>query len=200
MSWIGNVWYPAPSTYGVAAVPIYNQGRGLHVCVRVGLATPAWTGPISSGAYLSPGYWGGYPCCATAAANVYRRPSTAANANVRSANVNSAGPVQMTDAGSRGYDQTPANLAGNPAAAARANAVYASAGRPSAPSAQWQPYSLPNVYYADPNGNIYRQGDSGWQQQSGGNWGSASSDTTWADQEAKARNNNNTPSPRRATA
>jgi len=193
MSWIGNVWYPAPSTYGVAAEPVYNRAAGYTYAFAVGLATPAWTQPYLSGAYFSPGYWGGYPCCGTAATNVYRQPSAAANANVRSANVNSPGPVQMTYAGSRGYDQTPANLAGNPAAAARANAVYASAGRPSAPSAQWQPYSLPNVYYAAPDGNIFRQGSDGWQQQSGGNWGSASSDTTWADQEANARNNNNTP-------
>ena len=193
MSWIGNAWYPAPSTYGVAAAPVYNQGAGYTYAFAVGLATPAWTQPYLSGAYFSPGYWGGYPCCGTAATNVYRRPSSAANANVRSANVNTAGPAQMTAAGSRGYDQTPANLAGNPAATARANAVYASSGGPSAPSAQWQPYSLPNVYYADPDGNLYRQGSDGWQQQSGGNWGSASSDTTWADQEANARNNNNTP-------
>ncbi len=130
MSWIGNAWYPAPSTYGVAAAPVYNQGAGYTYAFAVGLATPAWTQPYLSGAYFSPGYWGGYPCCGTAATNVYRRPSSAANANVRSANVNSAGPVQMTGAGSRGYDQTPANLAGNPAGTARANAVYASVRRP----------------------------------------------------------------------
>ena len=170
-----------------------QPGGGIHICLRRRTCDAGMDAALSKRRLFFARILGRLPCCGTAATNVYRRPSAAANANVRSANVNSPGPVQMTAAGSRGYDQTPANLAGNPAGVARANAVYASAGRPPAPSAQWQPYSLPNVYYAAPDGNVYRQGNDGWQQQSGGNWGSASSDTTWADQEANARNNNNTP-------
>jgi hypothetical protein len=189
MSWIGNVWFPAPSTYGVAAAPVYNQSAGYAYAFAVGLATPAWTAPYLRGAYFSPGYWGGYPCCGTTATNVYRRPNGASVANVRSADVNSAGPVQMTSSGQqynsayqnapRGYDRTPNIPAGGNGAAN--------------PSKQWQPYTLPNVYYADPNGNVYRQDNGSWQQNSGGSWGSASGDTAWADQEVNARNSNNTP-------
>ena len=64
MSWIGNVWYPAPSTYGVAAEPVYNRAAGYTYAFAVGLATPAWTQPYLSGAYFSPGYWGGPPASA----------------------------------------------------------------------------------------------------------------------------------------
>ena len=46
MSWIGNAWYPAPSTYGVAAAPVYNQGAGYTYAFAVGLATPAWTAAL----------------------------------------------------------------------------------------------------------------------------------------------------------
>jgi hypothetical protein len=189
LSWIGNVWYPAPSTYGVAALPVYNQSTGYAYAFAVGLATPAWTQPYLHGAYFHPGYWGGYPCCGTTATNVYRRPNGASVGNVRSGNVNSPGPVQMTNAGPqyngvyqnapRGYDRTP-------------NIVAPGNGTAN-PSKQWQPYTLPNVYYADPYGNVYRQDNGSWQQNSGGSWGSASGDTTWADQEATARNSNNTP-------
>ena len=29
--WVGSVWYPPPYTYGVAAVPVYNPARRLHL-------------------------------------------------------------------------------------------------------------------------------------------------------------------------
>ena len=96
MSWIGNVWYPAPTTYGVAATPVHNKDVGYTFAFAVGLGTPAWTAPYLHGAYLNPGYWGGYPCCGTAAANVYRRWNASPNGNVRSSNTNSPGPIQMS--------------------------------------------------------------------------------------------------------
>ena len=73
-SWIGDAWYPAPATYGVAAMPIYNRNAGFTFAFAVGLATPAWTQPYWGNDYYHPGYWGGYPCCATVAANVYAGP------------------------------------------------------------------------------------------------------------------------------
>ena len=69
--WIGTVWYPPPYTYGVAATPVYNPYVGFTYGFAVGLATAAWTEPYWGGAYYYPVYWGPYPCCATASANVY---------------------------------------------------------------------------------------------------------------------------------
>ena len=69
--WIGSVWYPPPYTYGLAAAPIYNPYVGFTYGFALGLATAAWTEPYWGGAYYHPGYWGAYPCCATASANVY---------------------------------------------------------------------------------------------------------------------------------
>ena len=70
-AWIGDAWYPAPVTYIVAAVPIYNPWVGFTFGFAVGLATTPWTYPYYGGAWYYPAYWGGYPCCGTASANVY---------------------------------------------------------------------------------------------------------------------------------
>jgi len=69
--WIGSAWYATPYTYGLAAAPIYNPYVGFTYGFALGLATAAWTEPYWGGAYYHPGYWGGYPCCASASANVY---------------------------------------------------------------------------------------------------------------------------------
>ena len=69
--WIGTVWYPPPYTYSVAAAPVYNPYVGFTYGFAVGLATAAWMEPYWGGAYYHPYYWGGYPCCASASANVY---------------------------------------------------------------------------------------------------------------------------------
>jgi len=71
--WVGTVWYPAPVTYTVAAAPVYNPYVGFTFGFAVGLATAAWYTPYYGyyGAYYHPAYWGGYPCCASASANVY---------------------------------------------------------------------------------------------------------------------------------
>ena len=69
--WIGTVWYPPPYTYGVAAAPIYNPWVGFTFGFAVGLATAAWMEPYWGGSFYSPGYWGAYPCCGSASANVY---------------------------------------------------------------------------------------------------------------------------------
>ena len=69
--WIGTVWYPPPYTYSVAAAPVYNPYVGFTYGFAVGLATAAWMEPYWGGAYYHPYYWGGYPCCGSASANVY---------------------------------------------------------------------------------------------------------------------------------
>jgi hypothetical protein len=69
--WIGAAWYPPPYTYGLAAMPVYNPWVGFTYGFAVGLATAAWTEPYWGGAYYHPGYWGAYPCCGSASANVY---------------------------------------------------------------------------------------------------------------------------------
>jgi len=70
-AWIGDVWYPAPVTYTVAAAPVYNPYAGFTFGFAMGLAASAWTEPYYGGAWYHPAYWGGYPCCASASANVY---------------------------------------------------------------------------------------------------------------------------------
>ena len=69
--WIGTVWYPPPYTYGVAAAPVYNPWVGFTFGFAVGLATAAWMEPYWGGSFYSPAYWGAYPCCGSASANVY---------------------------------------------------------------------------------------------------------------------------------
>jgi hypothetical protein len=69
--WVGTAWYPAPYTYGIAAAPVYNAAVGYTFGFAMGLATAAWTTPYWGGAYYHPAYWGSYPCCGSASANVY---------------------------------------------------------------------------------------------------------------------------------
>jgi hypothetical protein len=82
--WIGTVWYPPPYTYGVAAAPVYNPWVGFTFGFAVGLATAAWLEPYWGGSFYSPAYWGAYPCCASASANVYGHWGGAAYSGTRS--------------------------------------------------------------------------------------------------------------------
>ncbi|MFO1323704.1 MAG: hypothetical protein U1F15_06540 [Burkholderiales bacterium] len=70
--WIGNAWYPAPATYGVAAAPVYNRYVGHTYGFAMGLAPVSAQPSTAGGAQFHPLYWGGYPCCGTTSANVYR--------------------------------------------------------------------------------------------------------------------------------
>ena len=81
--WIGNVWYAPPYTYSVAATPVYNPYVGFTFGFAVGLASAAWMTPYW-GAYYHPYYWGGYGCCASAAANVYGHWGNTAYSGTRS--------------------------------------------------------------------------------------------------------------------
>jgi hypothetical protein len=85
--WVGTTWYPGPVTYTVAAAPVYNPYVGFTFGFAAGLATAAWSAPYYGGfygAYYHPAYWGGYPCCATASANVYGHWGNAAYSGTRS--------------------------------------------------------------------------------------------------------------------
>ncbi len=82
--WIGSVWYPPPYTYGVVAAPVYNPWVGFTFGFAVGLATAAWMEPYWGGAWYSPAYWGHYPCCGVASANVYGHWGNAAYSGTRS--------------------------------------------------------------------------------------------------------------------
>jgi hypothetical protein len=91
--WIGNVWYPAPSTYGVAAAPVYNRYVGYTYGFAMGLATVAApTTASASGAQFHPLYWGGYPCCGTTSANVYRYWGRTAYAKMRGKKASAGAP------------------------------------------------------------------------------------------------------------
>jgi hypothetical protein len=127
--WVGSVWYPAPVTYTVAATPVYNPAVGFTFGFAVGLAASTWTYPYYGGAYYHPAYWGGYPCCGTASANVYGQWGSTVYSGTRS--WYAGGGVAGTTSGSyeagrqynaatgnasRGYDRTvntPAGGSGN---------------------------------------------------------------------------------------
>jgi hypothetical protein len=107
--WIGSLWYPAPVTYTVAAAPVYNPYVGFTFGFAVGLATAAWATPYYGGAYgvygayYHPAYWGGYPCCASASANVYGHWGNTVTAGTRS--WYAGGGVAGTTAGGSYYNQ-----------------------------------------------------------------------------------------------
>jgi hypothetical protein len=142
--WIGSVWYPPPYTYYVAAQPVYNPYVGFTFGFAMGLATAAWTEPYWGGAYYHPNYWGGYPCCGSASANVYGHwgattysgtrtwyggggvAGTTASGSYYNARTGSSGSYDAgrqfnanTGNASRGYDRTVNGAAGGSANVAR---------------------------------------------------------------------------------
>jgi hypothetical protein len=146
--WVGTVWYPPPYTYGVAAAPVYNPYVGFTYGFALGLATAAWAYPYWGGAYYGayyhPAYWGGYPCCATASANVYGHwgattysgtrswyagggvAGTTASGSYYNSRTGSSGTYNAgkqynawTGNASRGYDRTVNGAAGGSADVAR---------------------------------------------------------------------------------
>jgi hypothetical protein len=81
--WIGNVYYPPPVTYGIAAAPVYNPAVGFTFGMALGMSAAYMAAPYWGGAYYHPGYWG-YPCCGSASANVYRNWGTGVSYGTRS--------------------------------------------------------------------------------------------------------------------
>jgi hypothetical protein len=90
--WIGSVWYPPPVTYGIAAAPVYNPAVGFTFGFAMGLATAAIAEPYWGGAYYHP-YYGGYPCCGSASANVYRNWGTGVSSGTRTWYSNAGGAI-----------------------------------------------------------------------------------------------------------
>jgi hypothetical protein len=180
-SWIGSAWYPAPPTYGLAAAPVFNPRVGYTYAFAVGLATASWSQANMGGARFQPGYWGHYPCCGSASANVYRAwfkpakakkpaapaapakmqvavvppavPPPAFDASAASAYANSGPQVPIRHMGpERGYDMSMVSDADG------ANRGPAPATTPSAPS-----YISANEYYA----SLAKNG--GWDPNSANN-------------------------------
>ena len=158
--WIGTVWYPPPYTYGVAAAPIYNPWVGYTFGFAMGLATAAWTEPYWGGAYYHPAYWGGYPCCASASANVYGHwgattysgtrswyagggvAGTTASGSYYNARTGTSGSYSAgrqfnayTGNATRGYDRTMSGAAGGSGNVARASNYNVYTGQRSTASA-----------------------------------------------------------------
>ena len=63
--WVGNVWYAAPETYGIAAQPIYSPVVGYSYGYGMGLMTPVVVGGWGVPYYYGSAYHG-YPCCGSA--------------------------------------------------------------------------------------------------------------------------------------
>ncbi len=124
--WIGDAWYGRPPTYGIAATPVYNPRVGYTYAFAMGLATPAWSPPGAGGARLHPGYWGGYPCCGSASANVYRWWARAG-----------------TDKARAGAPAPAATAAAPPATAVARSTVGGALPPPPLPTAQADPYPDP---------------------------------------------------------
>ena len=80
--WIGDAWYAAPETFGLAAQPVYNPAAGYAFGFGLGLATAAMAEPYWGGAYYRP-YDMGYGCCGVTSANVYRHWGDAVAAGTR---------------------------------------------------------------------------------------------------------------------
>lgn len=87
--WVGTVWYAPPATYGIAAQPIYNPAVGWSYGYGLGLVTPAVVGVWGTPYYYGSVYHG-YPCCASASANVYGHYGATSFSGKSTAYVNSS--------------------------------------------------------------------------------------------------------------
>ena len=205
--WIGTSWFPQATTYGLAAAPVYNPSVGFTYSFALGLASSAWTPSKSGGTVYHPSYWGGYPCCGSASANVYLPPPKVApppsamgkpTGTVTSAAANVAARANVTTVNAtRGGDRTSAAMAAPPRNAARPAPVAKAPPPPvllaqagslyKLPSSEWQTSSTGNDHYADDDGNVYRKSGDNWQQHGSSGWSAAPKDTSWADQESQSR-------------
>ncbi len=68
--WIGNAWYAAPATYGLAAQPVYSPALGYGYGMALGLTTASMVDSWNQTYYYDTVYHG-YPCCGSVNANVY---------------------------------------------------------------------------------------------------------------------------------
>jgi hypothetical protein len=96
--WVGSVWYGAPVTYGVAAMPVYNPYTGFTFGFAMGLTAAYWAEPYWGGAYYHAGYYG-YPCCGSATADVYRSWPGGVSSGTRTYWADNGGAFGTTAAG-----------------------------------------------------------------------------------------------------
>jgi hypothetical protein len=96
--WIGTVWYGAPVTYGVAAMPVYNPYTGFTFGFAMGMTAAYWAEPYWGGAYYHAGYYG-YPCCGSATADVYRSWPGGVSSGTRTYWANNGGAFGTNAAG-----------------------------------------------------------------------------------------------------
>lgn len=198
--WIGSVWYAPPYTYGVYAAPIYNPWVGYTWGFAMGLATAAWMDPYwgwGGGAWFGPGYWGGYPCCGSASANVYGHWGKAAYSGTRSwyagggvagttfsgsyatargttGNINAGRQFNAwTGNASRGYDRTFNTAAGGSGNVARGSNTNVYTGQRStgnavsATGAGGSTYNRAGATTAGPQGNAHVGGGSAYNAKTG---------------------------------
>ena len=112
--WIGNAWFPGPATYGIAATPVYNRYVGHTYAFAMALGTIALSKANQGGAQIHPGYWGSYPCCGSASANVYRYWARAAYSKSRAKGLGSgAGKTRQAAAPAAPANRTTARATGN---------------------------------------------------------------------------------------
>jgi hypothetical protein len=68
--WIGETFYAAPVTYGLAAQPVYNPAVGYGYGFALGLTSAAMVDSWNQ-VYVYDSVYRGYPCCGSTSANVY---------------------------------------------------------------------------------------------------------------------------------
>jgi hypothetical protein len=97
--WVGAVYYAPPVTYGVMAQPVYNPMVGVTYGFAMGVATASAAYAWGGSPYYYPTYYGGYPCCGSASANVYGQVGSTAYSGTRSYYATSGGTVGTTASG-----------------------------------------------------------------------------------------------------
>jgi len=97
--WVGTVYYAPPVTYGIMAQPVYNPMVGVTYGFAMGVATASAMYAWGATPYYSPAYYGGYPCCGSASANVYGQYGSTSYSGTRSYYANAGGAVGTTASG-----------------------------------------------------------------------------------------------------
>jgi hypothetical protein len=97
--WVGTVYYAPPVTYGVQAQPVYNPAVGWTYGMALGMTTAAMVYSWGGTTYYD-SYYHGYPCCASASANVYGHWGNTVWSGTRTSYSESSGEVGEKASGS----------------------------------------------------------------------------------------------------
>ena len=109
--WVGTVYYAPPVTYGVMAQPVYNPMVGVTYGFAMGVATASAAYAWGATPYYHPAYYGGYPCCGSASANVYGQYGSTTYSGTRTYYSNPGGTVGTTASGT--YKNTATGTTGS---------------------------------------------------------------------------------------